>query len=126
MKRAGIYVLMLIIASAGVFGLINLGASLPAPGGAAIDTLPQATSAAVQSTSGVASLFNGLKANVEHPLSRLFIQLLVIILAARLLGKCVPAHGPACGGGRNDGGYSARAVLAGNVGAGHVCVCVSL
>jgi Kef-type K+ transport system membrane component KefB len=47
--------------------------------------LPQQATAAPPPT-GAAGLLQGLEANLEHPLSRLFIQVLVVLFAARLAG----------------------------------------
>ena len=78
MKRLSAYLLMLVVAAVAILGLVNLGESLPLPAGSAL---------AEQAGQEVSALFASFEANLEHPLSRLFIQLLVIIAAARLIGS---------------------------------------
>ena len=86
MRRLGAYVLMLVIASVAILALMNQGASLPLPTGSSLSEVPAAPAAAEHGGSGVTHPFAGFQTNLQHPLSQLFIQLLVIIAAARLLG----------------------------------------
>lgn len=66
--------------------LLHLGADLPAPAGPAA-AVAHAVPAADAGT------WTGLARNLEHPLSRLFLQLLVIIVAARIAGSAFAALG---------------------------------
>jgi Kef-type K+ transport system membrane component KefB len=79
MKRWVVYLLMLVVAAVAIVALTESGDSLPLPDGSVISELQQQ---ATQPSSPLAAL----QTNLKHPLSQLFIQLLVIIAAARLLG----------------------------------------
>lgn len=87
MKRTTLfYFIVLLVVGAGILGVLKLGADLPAPaipeGAAAV----AARHADESSGSVFGSMLAGLGANFNHPLSHLFVQLLVIIAASRLLG----------------------------------------
>jgi Kef-type K+ transport system membrane component KefB len=73
MKLSIFYVLTLVAVGAAIVAVLQLGSSLPAP-----------TGAAVEPAHGVAE---GVRSNFAHPLSRLFVQLIVIIVAGQLIGR---------------------------------------
>jgi Kef-type K+ transport system membrane component KefB len=77
------YVLVLTVAVLGISGILHLGGRLPPPGGIA-----QTETAATASPDGsvLESVRTQLGAHAEAPLSRLFLQFLVIITASRLAG----------------------------------------
>lgn len=82
-----IYVLILTIASAAIFAVIHTGASLPAAEGFSSHVASAAPAAPPASqTAGEAMLAN-LEEHFKNPLSQLFLQLVVIIAASRLVGK---------------------------------------
>ena len=79
MKRVRPFLLYagtLALACFAILQLIRAGSSLPAPGGAATSVRP----------AGGAGLLQGFEANLEHPLSKLFFQVLVVLVVARLAG----------------------------------------
>jgi Kef-type K+ transport system membrane component KefB len=87
MKRAWIlYLLLLSLFSLPILGLLHLGAKLPAPAGEMGAALRKAP-AAVEHLSPLSAMAVGIEENVDNPLSRLFLQLLIIIVASRLTGK---------------------------------------
>ena len=97
MKRAAVfYLVTLVVAGAGIFALLHAGADLPAPGpntdASSASEVGRAISAGADSggtdsapTAGE-SLMTSLRRNFDAPLSHLFLQLLVIIAAARAIG----------------------------------------
>lgn len=87
MKRISIfYVVLLIVSSAAIMGVLRLGASLPTPHGTTGGVKDQVVAPAVQ-PSALSSLTDGLRTNAEDPLSHLFLQLLVIIIASRWVSR---------------------------------------
>lgn len=79
LKPLSVYLLTLLLAGGAIAALLHLGASLPS------DHVPvEATQASAWAT---------LLANLHHPLSHLFVQLLVIIAAARLVGQLFTRFG---------------------------------
>jgi len=83
MKRVSIlYLLIFAIAGLAIVGLLHLGSALPAPAGIPATIRAPATTSA----SAVATLVAGLASNSGDPLSHLFLQLLVVIAAARAMG----------------------------------------
>jgi Kef-type K+ transport system membrane component KefB len=86
MKQAAAYIVILAVAIAAVLGVLHLGSSLPAPEAAAAASQLQAT-AATHQAAALSGLLQGLQANLHHPLSHLFVQLLVIIAIAHLMGR---------------------------------------
>ena len=85
MKRKTIlYVLVLTVASLSLLWLLRAGATLVPPGGVAV-AAPVTQVAAGDSLAG--AMFSGLARNLAEPLSHLFLQLLVIIGAAQLVGR---------------------------------------
>ncbi|HRQ87785.1 MAG TPA: cation:proton antiporter [Bacteroidia bacterium] len=82
MKRVSLYYLVTIgLAVLLIVGVIQMGASLPVPGGGA-----EIATGAV-SGSAWESVWTGIGENFSHPLGRLLLQLLVIIGVSRLVGK---------------------------------------
>lgn len=84
-KQASFYLATVVLASVAILGVLRLGASLPAPAASVSEPQHQIPTADQQSTAD--TLLRNLKANLDHPLSHLFIQLLVVITACRLMGK---------------------------------------
>lgn len=87
-RTAVFYLVTLPLAILGILGLLHWGAKLPAPA-----SLPGAAPAvkvvkapATEDTSMVSAMLSGLEQNFHHPLSQLFVQLIVIIAASRLMG----------------------------------------
>ena len=74
-KRASIYLLTIIVAVGAIVGVLHLGASLP---------VPHTAATAQPAASG---LLEVVRTNLGHPLSHLFVQLLVVIAASRLMGS---------------------------------------
>lgn len=90
-----LYLIVLLAAGAAVLGVLHLGQGLAAPGGGAPAAMAEA--AAVERPEAgagpLAAMLAGLQENFHHPLSRLFLQLVVIITASRLMGKAFTALG---------------------------------
>lgn len=87
MKRTFVlYIVLVVFVIAPIFGVLQWGSGLPLPAGAT----PMHTDAAAanaSSASGLAVMASGLSQNLKHPLSHLFLQLLVIIAASRVVGR---------------------------------------
>jgi Kef-type K+ transport system membrane component KefB len=87
MKRFLFYILVLFVIGAGVFFTLEQGQKLPAPQSVAPNVPAQ-----VSNTGGIpgvepsASFIANLRENFQDPLTRLFVQLILIIVAARLCG----------------------------------------
>ena len=85
MKRnAAFYIILLLICGLGIAALLHTGMKLPAPVGEINPAHVKAAPAGDASLLG--SMGHALAVNFQHPLSHLFLQLLVIIGAARVLG----------------------------------------
>ncbi|HEX7262424.1 MAG TPA: cation:proton antiporter [Luteolibacter sp.] len=83
MKRTVfIYSIIVILVGSGIVGILSLGAKLPAPS-APMGEVALAASARAPAS---ASIWDGIRQNAAHPLSHLFVQMIVIILASRLVG----------------------------------------
>lgn len=97
MKTAVIYVLALIVFALGIWLIFEQGQKLGASQASLSSPLSKAQSA--DAPAGVEpspSLFANLRVNLQDPLPRLFLQLIVIVLAARLAGAlAVKVHQPA-------------------------------
>lgn len=84
MKRTSLfYLLTLGLAGAAIMGVLHLGGTLPAP---AADVVVAGHAAPAAGTPAPGAMQTGLVSNFEHPLSHLFVQLLVIIIASRCMG----------------------------------------
>ncbi|HSK80875.1 MAG TPA: cation:proton antiporter [Thermoanaerobaculia bacterium] len=85
------YLALLLLFGAGIYGILRFGARLESPGPSAGQTeaappaAPSSPSAEGKSPAG--GFARGLFENVRHPLSRLLLQVLVIVAAAKLLGS---------------------------------------
>lgn len=87
MKRSALfYLVTLSVIGAGILLVLHLGAGLPAPQGVVMAKAAAPHAGVAASRSAVAAVLSGLGANVNDPLSHLFVQLLVIIVASRLAG----------------------------------------
>ncbi len=89
MKRSAlVYLLIVTVIGAGILAFLRLGSTLPPP--VAVDAAAGSSIAGAappEGTSSVlASCFANLLAHLDQPLGHLFVQLLVIIAAARGLG----------------------------------------
>jgi Kef-type K+ transport system membrane component KefB len=82
LKQAGLYVATIVIATVAIFGVVQLGNSLPAPEGSAV----AAEVATATAPATAVAFVQNLTGNLNHPLSHLFIQLLVVIAACRVVG----------------------------------------
>ena len=90
MKRATLFYLLIVsAASLSIFWLLHLGGTLPAPGGNAVASAAAAATAVTPTTdsSPLAAMAAGLSRNAAGPLGHLFLQFLVIIAAARVVGR---------------------------------------
>jgi Kef-type K+ transport system membrane component KefB len=85
-KLSTLYVVTLLVASAAILGVLHFGAVLPPPT-AAIVTPEKATVVAASAESAVSGFTRNLRANFDHPLSRLLLQLLVVIALAQVAGR---------------------------------------
>ncbi len=94
MKPTALYYVVLVA----VFGLaiaavLHFGRNLPSPA-AATETVNPVSAANPSQSGGVSSsAFSGALRNLEEPVSRLFLQLLVIIIASRLVGRAFSLFG---------------------------------
>ncbi len=87
MKKTSLfYVLMLVVVSTAIIGLLQLDSSLPMPQGTTVQA-QETDFVATKHESAFSGLMDGLRANFDHPLSHLFVQLLVIIAVSRVMGK---------------------------------------
>lgn len=87
MKRLSLlYILMLAVVGAAIVGVLQLGSLLPMPQGMAMVALDKAVTV-TSHQSALSGLMESLRANLDHPLGKLFVQLLVIIAASRMMGK---------------------------------------
>src|SRR5688572_6928934 len=86
MKRTAIfYFAVLAVVGLAIAGLLHFGERLPPPG-AAGEVAPVQRVLVDTEGSMLASMLKGVSENFSSPLSHLFLQLLVIIAASRLLG----------------------------------------
>jgi len=88
MKRTAFYYFLVVVTlGLGIMGLLHLGASLPSPAPAAGAAASIATATAKPSDGSVIdTALASLSRNGNDPLSRLFLQLLVIIAVSRMVG----------------------------------------
>ncbi|MDD5198511.1 MAG: cation:proton antiporter [Terrimicrobiaceae bacterium] len=94
MKRLSIlYIGMLAAVSISILWILHVGSSLPAPPGK-ISQVPAAEAAhGPAEGSAAAAMVAGVVRNFDTPLSHLFLQLLVIIAASRLMGRVFTSFG---------------------------------
>lgn len=94
MKRTALlYLLIASVMGCGIFGILHLGSQLPppeqaVPAGSASLAAPPVAGGPVNpaNASAFALVKSGLRKSANDPLSRLFVQLLVIIASSRLAG----------------------------------------
>ncbi len=91
MKRISVfYTLLVIVSVAAILGVLRLGSSLDLPPSSTAQSVPaiahQSAETDSQDVTSQSSFLDALRANLEHPLSRLFVQLLVIVIASRITG----------------------------------------
>jgi Kef-type K+ transport system membrane component KefB len=90
MKRTALlYLLVVTVVGLGIFAVLHLGSKLPQPAainGAATAASPASHAAATGNDSFFGTVSAGLRQSAGDPLNKLFLQLLVIICAARLAG----------------------------------------
>jgi Kef-type K+ transport system membrane component KefB len=82
-----LYPLVLIVFALGIYAAVERGKRLHAP--IATSSADQSNSVPAASTSGLdpsASLLTNLRENLQDPLSHLFVQLILIVLVARICG----------------------------------------
>jgi len=93
MKRTTIlYLLIVTAATAAIAWLLHAGATLPVPAGLPA-TVAATAPVAASDTSAVGSMMAGISKNSTGPLSHLFLQLLLIIAASRLVGRIFTRFG---------------------------------
>jgi Kef-type K+ transport system membrane component KefB len=86
MRQAFLYSLFLVGIGVAIFAVLHFGSSLPLPGNAVSNAEPTSSITALEQ-SAVSDFLRELRSNVDQPLSRLFIQLLLILAAAHLVGR---------------------------------------
>jgi Kef-type K+ transport system membrane component KefB len=87
LKRFLFYGLALLVFGLGISLTLEQGRKLQAPQSAAASRVPRIVGAdGVPGVEPSASLVENLRANLQDPLTRLFVQLILIIVAARLCG----------------------------------------
>ncbi len=85
-KRLLYYPLVLIVFGLGIFAILRQGQNLPQPQRAPSQTQPQSLAHAKTSPAPVPSLLAALPQHFQDPLARLFTQLILIVIVARLCG----------------------------------------
>ena len=85
-KHALVYVVLLVICSAGVWFVLKRGSALDQKREPPANTVTQATSPE-RSQPGETNVARLLSANLRNALSILLLQLVVIVIASRLVGK---------------------------------------
>jgi len=85
-KLSSLYVVTLLVAIAGIMSVLHFGSALPPPV-AASAVVAHADKVAAPPESAVSGFAASLRTNLEHPLSRLFVQMLVVIALAQLAGR---------------------------------------
>ncbi len=94
MRRATIfYLFVLFVVGGGILAVLKMGGSLPLPASTELPVTGTHATPAAGGGGAVDSMFSTLRANFSHPLSHLFIQLLVIISASRLVGALFTRFG---------------------------------
>ena len=94
MKRVVSYLLVLIFFGCGVALTLHHGRTLPPPPAHAVET--PATSSSPAAAASQSKIFSALQVHFQDPLARLLVQLILIVLVARLCGAiAVKIHQPA-------------------------------
>jgi Kef-type K+ transport system membrane component KefB len=86
-KTIFLYVTILLVFGLGIYFTLDYGQSLSPPAGTAAMHVGLPDKAAVETAVGSSSLLSGIMANLQEPLTRLILQLIVIVVAARLMGR---------------------------------------
>lgn len=86
MKISFFYILMVVVVCTAIIGVLQLGSSLPIPPGAIMEATRTAA-AATEHQTAFSGFIQTLRTNLDHPLSHLFTQLLVIIAMSRVMGS---------------------------------------
>lgn len=84
-KLSCLYVVTLLAACTAIMSMLHFGSALPPP--AATVVAEKAIVAAMPAESTFSGLTKNLEANFHHPLSRLFVQLLLVIVLAQVAGR---------------------------------------
>jgi Kef-type K+ transport system membrane component KefB len=98
-KGLFIYTIVLLVFGLGIYFIIEHGRTLPSPPRAQVNITGGAAENAATSKASPPkapeprSLFSGLQDNLRDPLSRLFLQLIIIVAAARMLGSLFTRFG---------------------------------
>ncbi len=94
------YLCTLLIVGVGIFAVLHFGATLPVPVRSGVEAMkesivakPAASTGITKGGSAFSSVMDGLLVNANEPLSRLLVQLLVVILAARMTGVAFTRFG---------------------------------
>ena len=87
------YIAMLIVGGLAIFVILYLGSSLQVSARRVATVSYRATPATLQEQTAAVSPLQGLRTNLGHPLSHLFMQLLVVVAAARLVGSVLMRFG---------------------------------
>jgi Kef-type K+ transport system membrane component KefB len=84
-----IYLLLLSVFGLGIYVSLDFGRGLPAPATEGATHLASAPSTPLlPNTTAAVGVLSQLKQHLEDPLARLFMQLIVIVLATRAVGAC--------------------------------------
>jgi Kef-type K+ transport system membrane component KefB len=81
------YIITLTVVAAVIVAVLKFGASLPLPQGAPTVEVKKAVPSQSGAGGTMDMVWEAMAANFHHPLAQLFLQLLVIILVSRLMGK---------------------------------------
>ena len=92
-SNVSFYLCTLLIVGLGIFAVLHFGADLPFPASAGLEAKAESIAAKPAASSGITSgsstfsaVMDGLRLNANEPVSRLLVQLLVVLVAARLAG----------------------------------------
>src|SRR5688572_928814 len=85
-KLSFLYIVTLLVAGAAIVGVLHLGSTLPPPQDPTA-VLEKSTAVAPSAESAFTGFTKSLQTNFDHPLSRLLVQLLVIISLAQVAGR---------------------------------------
>jgi Kef-type K+ transport system membrane component KefB len=85
-KLSSLYVVTLLVASTAILSVLHFGSALPPPSVASVIPEKMAVAAA-PGESAFSELTRTLRANIGHPMSQLFLQLLVVIALAQVAGR---------------------------------------